>query len=96
MGWGLTIKDVYVPRVTEESLEHEIETTQDLITSYETEIKMLISSDPATLNKAGDGVNAWVEWLPNEVDNLLYEYKEAVSKLHMLELAEENGGKNDY
>jgi len=95
MGWGLTVKEFFVPNITKDELKYEIKKKKELIESYETEIKMLISSDPVSFNKINDDNETWVDWLPNHVSNLLYEYREAINRLNSLIIADENESKNN-
>ena len=99
MGWGVIIKEVYVNRASVDTLEHEIEELNDLIAIQETEIAMLVGATPNTLNNDGDalaGAAQWIDVVPNRLQNLLYEYKKNVRRLHLLELARDNGVEENY
>jgi len=98
MGWGVTIK-VDINHVSVDTIEREIEKLNDKITIIETEIAMLVGATPNTLNDDSDawaGPAQWIDIMPNRLQNLLYEYKENVRRLQLLELARDNDVEENY
>jgi hypothetical protein len=92
MSWGITIKDVFVSHTTKDRIEYDIEQLRDEIALYETRIAMLIAApidSLRTVDVEGEPIT-WDDYVPNMLLGLFYEYKEAVKRLNLLEIAIDN------
>ena len=87
MGWGITIKDVFVTRATIDRLDSEIEELEETIRFTEREITMLVAASPKTFNEEDE---TWFEKLPFKLTEILDNYKSDIERLQLLRLAKEN------
>jgi hypothetical protein len=88
MGWGIILNNVYANGATMSGLDNEIEELQDEVRTIETKIALMIGA-PVKANNTTDldgGEMGWDEYLPYRLQNMFYEYKEAVNRLYLLEL----------
>lgn len=86
MGFGLIIKEVYVTRVTKDTLGREIQETADYIRHLGHRVVSIASLTPV-LRDVEDELDSQVV---RDVDSLLEELRESYVKLHLLELAFED------
>jgi hypothetical protein len=99
MGWGVeTNADIYVPGVRKDQIENEIEKNDDLISTFEREILMLVSSTPRDVvsdDVKNDG--DIIFHLRIKVEEILESYKDCIRQNTLLDVIKDNIDKaEDY
>ena len=84
MGWGITIKDVYVSKVTKSEVPEKLEEAEECVKRIRETILMLIAGK--TTKDTVDEMDAFRQ----EVSELLESYEEEVGMRNLLSIAKDN------
>ena len=95
MGWGITIKEVYVSRATKEGLDAQIEEQEDLQRMYEDELLIMCAESPRDVKNDDGNVVTWEEHISFKFRETIQNYKECVRRLNLLYIAKESETEDD-
>lgn len=95
MGYGTTIKDVYLSRILPENFDRKLRENNELIIIYEDYIKALgLYSQATIMNDEGVMVST-VDFIPSKIRELLDGLKDFYIENHLIELAKISKIKTD-
>lgn len=95
MSWGITIKDLFVSRVSKDSIATEIEEQERLVRLYEDDLLVMCAESPRDYKDEVGNLITWEEHITMKFRQTIEEYKEAVNRLHILYIASTSEVSND-
>jgi hypothetical protein len=90
MGWGMTVKDVYVSRVTRKDIDNRLEDAKDEVNLHRDYLRALAMSTPRPQTMPGGEQIDWIEWAGQEFDQTMQSLEDAIWMKHILTIAKEN------
>ena len=95
MGWGMTIKDVYVYNLHKADIDSKIEELEWYLRSYEQDLAIMAAQSPREIKDSNGYIVDWEDHVSAKLREIIDNYKEYHALLTLLYQAKESEVEDD-